>query len=192
MIGVEIKDINQMVDMLDKKVPMVIKFYAEWCGHCKTLAPEWKKVIENANSKHKGKNIAIVAVEDKIMNKDGFMKTLKERVKSLDVNGYPTIGTITYNNGAVFKPYNKGRIEKEITEEVDVLVNAKQSGGKQSGGKQSGGKQSGGKQSGGRTKRSRTKRSRTKQSGGRTKRSRTKRSRTKRSGKKHKRVTRRR
>jgi len=170
MIGVEIKDINQMVDMLDKKVPMVIKFYAEWCGHCKTLAPEWKKVIENANSKHKGKNIAIVAVEDKIMNKDGFMKTLKERVKSLDVNGYPTIGTITYNNGAVFKPYNKGRIEKEITEEVDVLVNAKQSGGKQSGGKQSGG----------RTKRSRTKRSRTK------------RSRTKRSGKKHKRVTRRR
>jgi len=153
MIGVEIKDINQMVDMLDKKVPMVIKFYAEWCGHCKTLAPEWKKVIENANSKHKGKNIAIVAVEDKIMNKDGFMKTLKERVKSLDVNGYPTIGTITYNNGAVFKPYNKGRIEKEITEEVDVLVNAKQSGGRT-------------KQSGGRTKRSRTKRSRTKQSGG--------------------------
>jgi thiol-disulfide isomerase/thioredoxin len=184
MIGVEIKDINQMVDMLDKKVPMVIKFYAEWCGHCKTLAPEWKKVIENANSKHKGKNIAIVAVEDKIMNKDGFMKTLKERVKSLDVNGYPTIGTITYNNGAVFKPYNKGRIEKEITEEVDVLVNAKQSGGKQSGGRT---KRSRTKQSGGRTKRSRTK-----QSGGRTKRSRTKRSRTKRSGKKHKRVTRRR
>ena len=168
MIGVEIKDINQMVDMLDKKVPMVIKFYAEWCGHCKTLEPEWNKVIENANSKHKGKNIAIVAVEDKILNKDDFMKTLKARVKSLDVNGFPTIGTITYNNGAVFKPYDKKRIEKEITEEVDALANAKQSGGKRS-----------------RTKRSRTKRSRTK-------RSRTKRSRTKRSGKKHKRVTRRR
>ena len=165
MIGVEIKDINQMVDMLDKKVPMVIKFYAEWCGHCKTLEPEWNKVIENANSKHKGKNIAIVAVEDKILNKDDFMKTLKAHVKSLDVNGFPTIGTITYNNGAVFKPYDKKRIEKEITEEVDALANAKQSGGK---------------------------RSRTKQSGGRTKRSRTKRSRTKRSGKKHKRVTRRR
>ena len=164
MIGVEIKDINQMVDMLDKKVPMVIKFYAEWCGHCKTLEPEWNKVIENANSKHKGKNIAIVAVEDKILNKDDFMKTLKARVKSLDVNGFPTIGTITYNNnGAVFKPYDKKRIEKEITEEVDALANAKQSGG--------------------RTKRSRTKRSRTKQSGGRTKRSRTKRSRTKRSTK---------
>ena len=170
MIGVEIKDINQMVDMLDKKVPMVIKFYAEWCGHCKTLAPEWKKVIENANSKHKGKNIAIVAVEEQIMKKDGFMKTLEARVKSLDVNGFPTVGTITYNNGAVFKPYDKKRIEKEITEEVDALANAKQNGGKRS-----------------RTKRSRTKRSRTKQSGGRTKRSR-----TKRSGKKHKRVTRRR
>jgi thiol-disulfide isomerase/thioredoxin len=169
-VGVEIKDINQMVDMLDKKVPMFIKFYAEWCGHCKTLAPEWKKVIENANSKHKGKNIAIVSVEEQIMKKDGFMKTLEARVKSLDVNGFPTVGTITYNNGAVFKPYTKGRIEKEITEEVDALANAKQSGGRT--------KRSVGKRT--RTKRTRTKRSRTKQSEG------------KRSGRKHKRVTRRR
>ena len=130
---VHIKDIKEMLDMIDKKVPMFIKFYADWCGHCQTMAPEWKKVIETAKPKHQGKNIAIVEVEEKTLSKDGFTDTLKKHVKSLDVNGYPTIGTITYTtNGAVFKPYHNGRIEKDMTAEVDALANAKQSGGKRS------------------------------------------------------------
>ena len=167
---VHIKDIKEMLDMIDKKVPMFIKFYADWCGHCQTMAPEWKKVIETAKPKHQGKNIAIVEVEEKTLSKDGFTDTLKKHVKSLDVNGYPTIGTITYTtNGAVFKPYHNGRIEKDMTAEVDALANAKQSGGR---GKRSRGKHSRGKLSGGKSKRS----------------SKGKRSRSK----KHKRVTRRR
>ena len=144
---VHIKDIKEMLDMIDKKVPMFIKFYADWCGHCQTMAPEWKKVIETAKPKHQGKNIAIVEVEEKTLSKDGFTDTLKKHVKSLDVNGYPTIGTITYTtNGAVFKPYHNGRIEKDMTVEVDALANAKQSGGKRSSSK--------GKRSRGRTKHS--------------------------------------
>ena len=162
---VHIKDIKEMLDMIDKKVPMFIKFYADWCGHCQTMAPEWKKVIETAKPKHQGKNIAIVEVEEKTLSKDGFTDTLKKHVKSLDVNGYPTIGTITYTtNGAVFKPYHNGRIEKDMTVEVDALANAKQSGGrgsrtkrKLSRGKHSKGKLSRGKQSGGKYKKKQTK-----------------------------------
>ena len=130
-----IKDINQIFGLIDKKVPMFIKFYANWCGHCKTMAPEWQKLIEQAKKDHKGKNIAIVEVEEETIKKDGFTDKLKTRVKSLDVNGYPTIGTITYNNnGAVFKPYNKGRVQEAMTEEVNALANGKQGGGKQGGG----------------------------------------------------------
>jgi len=130
MRNVHIKDINQMFALIDKKVPMFIKFYADWCGHCKTLAPEWGKVINKARTDHKGKNIAIVEVEEETITNDGFTDKIKKKVRSLDINGYPTIGTITYdNNGAVFKPYNKGRTQNDMTGEVNALANLKQGGG---------------------------------------------------------------
>ena len=143
---IHVKNINQVIDLVEKKVPMFIKFYADWCGHCKSMVPEWHKIEEQA----KGKNIAIVEVEESTMKQDGFMEKLKEKVSNVKVDGFPTIGTITYNNRATFKPYEGGRTADEMMKEVDKI---KQSGG----GKQSGGKQSGGKQSGGKKKRTKHK-----------------------------------
>jgi thiol-disulfide isomerase/thioredoxin len=175
---VHIKDINDLFSLIDKKVPMFIKFYADWCGHCKNLVPVWQKLIEEGKKIHKEKNIAIVDVNNDIMEKDNaFVAKLQKKVKSLEVKGFPTIGTITYNNGVVFEEYKNDRTLDAMLKKVNEI--AKQSGGKQSGGKRSRAKQSGDKRS--RAKQSGGKRSSAKRSSAKhTKRSSAKRSRTKR------------
>jgi thiol-disulfide isomerase/thioredoxin len=126
---IHVKNINQVIDLVEKKVPIFIKFYADWCGHCKSMVPEWHKIEEQA----KGKNIAIVEVEESTMKQDGFMAKLKEKVSNVKVDGFPTIGTITYNNRATFKPYEGGRTADEMMKEVDKIKQG--GGGKQSRGK---------------------------------------------------------
>ena len=180
---------SDVLAMYNAKKPMFIKFYANWCGHCKTNDPMWKQLVKEAR-KTPAMNIAIVEVESKNMNKD--INKIIETEGLGKVEGFPTIGTITYPGGkAKFTPYESGRDKDSMFAAVKALAAGKQSGGakhKQSGGakrrtgakcsggsakrKRSGSKRSGSKQSGKKRKQSGTKR---KQSGTRRKRSGTKR-----------------
>lgn len=72
----------------------LVKFYAPWCGHCKTIAPEYVAAAEALAG-----NSKIVLAEV-----DG---TLNE-VEGVDISGFPTIfwygkdksvGPIQYNGG---------------------------------------------------------------------------------------------
>jgi thiol-disulfide isomerase/thioredoxin len=153
---------SDVLAMYNAKKPMFIKFYANWCGHCKTNDPMWKQLVKEAR-KTPAMNIAIVEVESKNMNKD--INKIVETEGLGKVEGFPTIGTITYPGGkAKFTPYESGRDKDSMFAAVKALAAGKQSGGAKR-------KRSRTKRS--RTKRSRTKRSRTKrkQSGTRRKRS---------------------
>lgn len=67
----------------DKKV--VVLYYAPWCGHCKSLMPEWKK-IEDAH-----KNDPKVSVKKVNCDEE------PDKAKKEGVTGFPTI--ILYKGG---------------------------------------------------------------------------------------------
>lgn len=60
-----------------------VMYYADWCGHCKTTKPEFKKLMDAYN----GKKINGKSVKIEMVNSD----VEPERVKAAGVEGYPTI-----------------------------------------------------------------------------------------------------
>ena len=114
----------------------LVEVYAPWCGHCKSLAPEWKKAAKAL------KGVVNIAAVDGTAHQ-GVAQKLK-------VEGFPTI--VVYGADKS-KPtqYNGGRDAKSIVDaamkEAQSLV-AKRLSGKASSGSSSG-SGSGKKSSGG-------------------------------------------
>ena len=66
----------------------IVKFYAPWCGHCQTIAPEWRKFESNHLKVIKNINVHVLSV-----NCDSH----KDIAKSQRVMGFPTIKAILPN-----------------------------------------------------------------------------------------------
>lgn len=65
-------------------------YHATWCGHCKTLLPEWKKVKE-ALSKGDKKN---VSSGNEIILNDFEESQIKDKnilINGQEIRGYPTL-----------------------------------------------------------------------------------------------------
>jgi thiol-disulfide isomerase/thioredoxin len=130
-----ITQMSEVLRMFNEKKPMFIKFYAVWCGHCKTIDGPWKQLIKSAkaDSAIKGANVAIVEIESKVIGKE--LDKITSGTKNLKVDGYPTIGSITYEHGnPVFKAFSGERSTPAMLSVVKELAKGKQSGGKQTGG----------------------------------------------------------
>jgi len=76
--------------------------YANWCGHCQALKPEWQKMKSNMN---KG-NYQFHEIEDSDKLKDYKINKINKKIRNgkLSANGYPTIfkvkgGNIEYYGG---------------------------------------------------------------------------------------------
>jgi thiol-disulfide isomerase/thioredoxin len=82
--------------------------YANWCGHCQSLKPEWKKMKYNVmkTPSYKRGNYKFMEIEDADKSKDSKMNAINSRLQGgkLTANGYPTIfkihgGKIHYYEG---------------------------------------------------------------------------------------------
>ncbi|KAL7583148.1 protein disulfide isomerase-like 2-3 [Lactuca sativa] len=76
-LSVELNSNNFDEMVVKSKDLWVVEFFAPWCGHCKKLAPEWKKAAKNLQGKVK---LGHVNCDDE--------KSLMSRFK---VQGFPTI-----------------------------------------------------------------------------------------------------
>ena len=86
-----------------KNKVIVGKVYANWCGHCKNLKPEWNRMKTNIHKKKGKKHIVYAEVEE---NEIGTKLQNIEKTHNVKVNvtGYPTLfrivgGKIEYYNG---------------------------------------------------------------------------------------------
>ena len=103
--------------------PIFIDFYANWCGHCKTIAPEWEKLIKSVKEDKSIQNLAIVAVESGVNDK--HVANMLSKLH-LTVKGYPTLGAILNHK---FIEYNGGRTAADMLNYIKASVVGKQGGG---------------------------------------------------------------
>lgn len=88
---VEVKtdeDASKLSNLLKTGNWMVL-YYAEWCGHCQAMKPEWQKVVESMTAKHQA--------EQKINIADVISDQIPHLTHKPDIKGFPTINI--YING---------------------------------------------------------------------------------------------
>lgn len=67
----------------------LVLFFVDWCPHCKTVKPEWEKLMKLNNTEVNGKTIKVAAA-----NAEGS-DAEKEAARDNNVEGYPTIKLIS-------------------------------------------------------------------------------------------------
>lgn len=90
------------------KRPAVIvgKIYANWCGHCTALAPEWEKMKTQLKSKHSSIVFEEIEQSEEAIKLNRVNRLYRNRTSKQVAmqDGYPTIfkivkGKLSYYNG---------------------------------------------------------------------------------------------
>jgi len=89
----------------------MVLYYAEWCGHCKTMKPEWQKVV---NKMSKSNNVNVAEVES---------EHIPELAHKPKVDGFPSIKM--YNKGKEVSNYEDERVADKIEKFANDNANTK-------------------------------------------------------------------
>lgn len=90
-------------DILAASNNVLVEFYAPWCGHCKSLAPEFAKAAQELEA---------AGVEAKLVKVDATIHG--ELAKEFGVGGYPTLKWYKGGDRANPSDYKGGRKADEI------------------------------------------------------------------------------
>jgi protein disulfide-isomerase A6 len=108
--------------VLDSKELWLVEFYAPWCGHCKSLAPEWSKAAKAL------KGIVNIGAVD--------MTTDQSAGEPYGIQGFPTIKIFGSNKQQKPTDYNGARTAQAIVDEalnqLKSIVRERLNGGKSS------------------------------------------------------------
>ena len=102
---------------LDKNNINMILFYAPWCGHCKTLMPDWDQLYEKYNKKQmNGKVINIVKIN---------CEENEQIAQQYDIQGYPTIKLLSVNNAGALNlfDYDDERQIGKLEQFINLMTN---------------------------------------------------------------------
>ena len=102
----EITDQNFDQEVAKATVPVLLDFWAEWCGPCRMLAP----TIEKLANEYAGK--AIVGKVDTDANRDISLK--------FGISAIPTV--ILFKNGEVVQRFVGLRPEKDFKAAIDAVI----------------------------------------------------------------------
>ena len=78
-------DKNFEIDVLNSEKPVLVDFWAEWCGPCKTIGPALEEISEEMKDKIK---VVKINIDDNPTTPQNF-----------NVRGIPTL--LIFNNGKV-------------------------------------------------------------------------------------------
>ncbi len=96
-------DATFQADVLDSKVPVIVDFWAPWCGPCKSIAP----VLDQLADRYDGKlKIAKMNVDEN-----------KEVLSSLGIRGIPAL--YLYDGGEVASKHIGAAPEKVLVEWIE-------------------------------------------------------------------------
>lgn len=98
--GFELKS-NELEDSMGKDKTLVL-FYADWCGHCKSLKPVWDETAKSVNKTEK----RMIKV-----NCGNGTDDDKKIMDKYSIDGYPTI--IIFENGK-HSPYEGKRTKDDF------------------------------------------------------------------------------
>ncbi|CAD7966905.1 unnamed protein product [Amoebophrya sp. A120] len=91
----------------NRQQALLVEFYAPWCGHCKALAPVWKKV-----AKHFEKNESVL-----IAKMDATQTDARKVMPS--ISGYPTIYWYPADKAKDIEKFEGGRKQDEFVKFVE-------------------------------------------------------------------------
>lgn len=122
-----VNDVNKFNEIANKALQneqthgLLVKFYADWCGHCQSMKEDWNALTTELKNKYECKNekcsliIANIRVES-MDNNDKIMANLKHIPK--DIQGVPSIMFVS--NGKRGQEYTG---EKVFAEMLNWVIN---------------------------------------------------------------------